>query len=230
MSARYALYLAPGAETSLWRKASAWLGRDAAADCPVAFPAIAGFDRKAIAAMTADPRKYGFHATITAPFRLSAGKTKAALCDAVDRFAASRKPFSVPFEVATLSSFIALLEARPAPELTALHAAVLAAFDAFRAPLSEADMARRRLAPLSDRQLQYLERWGYPYVLDEFRVHLTLTGSLGAAERDRVATALDAYLAEELREPVPIDALTVFEQPRPDSPFVVLHRAAFTAS
>lgn len=142
----------------------------------------------------------------------------------------SRKPFSIPLRVATLSSFVALLEVCPIAELAALHAAVLTAFDTFRAPLSEADMARRRLAPLTDRQLQYLDRWGYPYVLDEFRVHLTLTGPLDPADRAKVAKVLETYLTEELREPVPVNALAVFEQTGPARPFVVIHRAAFTAS
>jgi putative phosphonate metabolism protein len=230
MTARYAIYYAPDAESSLWQKASAWLGRNAAADCALAFPSIEGIDTHMIAEITAAPRTYGFHATIVAPFRLAAGQTLPALCAAADAFAASRARFAAPLQLSGISGFLAMIVAHPVADMDALHAASLAAFDPFRAPLGEADLARRLQVPLTDRQRRYLHRWGYPYVLEDFRFHLTLTGCLGPEERALVAAALADYLAEELRAPLSIDALSIFEQPAPGQPFTVVHRAAFADS
>jgi len=223
MSARYAIYLAPPPDSDIWRRACAWLGRDAALDAEVPFAGPPGFDP----AITADARHYGFHATIKAPFRLADGATVDALCDAAALFARARKPFAIPIRLSALGSFLALTEAEPGEGIAALHADALAAFEPFRAPLTEADLARRLASPLTERQKAHLAEWGYPYVLDDFRLHFTLTGRLPSEERARAGTALGDYFAADLAQPLPIDAICVFEQPAPGAPFRIIHRASF---
>ena len=63
------------------------------------------------------------------------------------------------------------------------------AFNAYRAPLSAADRERRIKAKLSPRQIELMDQWGYPYVLDEYRFHMTLTGALLDNMRDRFRNA-----------------------------------------
>ena len=68
---RYAVYVAPPPESALWRFGSAVVGRDAASgEAQLGF-APDGFDATAWRSMTTKPRRYGFHATIKAPFRLA---------------------------------------------------------------------------------------------------------------------------------------------------------------
>jgi hypothetical protein len=67
-------------------------------------------------------------------------------------------------------------------------------------------MARRRAAGLTPAQERNLIEWGYPYVLDEFRFHLTLTGSLADPEAEAAMAALSP-----LTEPLCRDALAVRE-------------------
>ena len=55
-----------------------------------------------------------------------------------------------------------------------------------------------------------LGRWGYPYVLEEFRFHLTLSGSLGPAEVDAVMGVLGPWLAPLLPRPFVIEDLCLF--------------------
>ena len=74
MTARYAIYYAPAAEDELYRAASAWLGRDVYTDTPLVRPAIAGMESLDLDALTSDPRHYGWHATLKAPFELAAGQ------------------------------------------------------------------------------------------------------------------------------------------------------------
>ncbi len=230
MSARYAIYLAPAADTGLWQRACRWLGRDAAKDADLAFAGPAGLDPARAAAITAEARHYGFHATIKAPFRLSDGTTPKALCDAADLFARERRAFPLKLQLSSLGSFLALVETQPGDAIAALHAEALAAFEPFRAPLGEADRARRLAAGLTARQEDHLAQWGYPYVLSDFRLHFTLTGRLSPEERASLAPLLAAHFAGELAVPMPVDAICVFEQPLAGAPFRILYRAPFAAT
>jgi hypothetical protein len=45
------------------------------------------------------------------------------------------------------------------------------------------------------RQRNYLDRWGYPYVMEEFRFHMTLTGRLDSTCRWGVVDMLRARFA-----------------------------------
>ena len=87
------------------------------------------------------------------------------------------------------------------------------AFELFRAPLSDADKARRLKSPLTPAQHAYLEAYGYPYVGDAFRFHMTLTGSLPGEQMGPVKQALDtAYTAALPAGPVRIDRFALFRQ------------------
>jgi hypothetical protein len=55
--------------------------------------------------------------------------------------------------------------------------------------LWKADSSRRVTVRLSKRQIAYLHRFGCPYVLEEVRFHLTLTGLLSQALREPVYPA-----------------------------------------
>jgi Protein of unknown function (DUF1045) len=80
-------------------------------------------------------------------------------------------------------------------------------------------------SPLSERQIAHLDAWGYPHVFEDFRYHMTLTGSLPAERREPVRAALaERYAA--LAEPFRLDALVVFRQVSRDERFTILGRFA----
>ena len=184
--ARYAIYWLP--DGALGRAGADWLGWDA---------------RTGRGDADGAPARYGFHATIKPPFRLAEG------CDAVELAAAARALAAglAPADlgrltVARLGGFLALV---PEREPAALAAAVVAGLDAFRAPPSAAERARRRAAGLTPSQAAMLDRWGYPHVMDEFRLHLTLTGRDPAGD----ARARTEAAFEPLAGPHRIEALTL---------------------
>jgi putative phosphonate metabolism protein len=227
MSTRYAIYYAPAAASALWDKASAWLGRDAYADAPrtrPAFPTLADLD---LDALTADPRGYGFHATLKAPFELAADRSETELLAAVGAFAAGLSPFEVAIAPAALGRFLAFRLQTISPEMDALHGACVRELDGFRAPLSDLDLARRRKAPLTVEQDERLVAWGYPYVFEDFRFHMTLTGQIRDEElRERVLGVLQDHFAPETG-PHLFDGVAVFKQADRDAPFTILERAGF---
>ena len=216
---RYGIYVVPTG--ALFDAASAWLGWDSGTGLAVSHPDVAGLPDP-VEVLTATPRKYGFHGTIKPPFALAHGQTVEALHAAATDFCADQAPVKIPtLVVRRLGSFIAIVPKNPSPELTALAAATVEALDAFRAPPSDAELAKRRKAGLSDRQELHLQQWGYPYVMDEFRFHLTLTGSTDHAETIR--TVLESHFAPVLPNPFEVDSLALMGED-PEGRFHLVHR------
>ncbi len=188
---RYAVYALP--EGPLAEAAQAWLGWDAALGRALPHPAVAL--PRPLAELTEAPRRYGFHGTLKAPFRLAAGVDEPALGWAVAALSQRLVPARAPgLRLARLGGFLALVPLGDGADLSDLAQRVVEALDAFRAPLTEAEIARRRPERLTARQRVLLHRWGYPYVAEEFRFHLTLTGDLPEAELDAVEAVLASYL------------------------------------
>lgn len=193
---RYALYFAPPAQSPLWRFGSSVVGHDAETGGDAPPPPLRRFDPARWREITAEPRRYGFHGTLKAPFRLAPGRTEQELQAACARFAGNRAGFACAgVTLATIGRFLALRLAVPSAALDRLAAGAVAAFDEFRAPMTEAEREKRLRAPLSPRQQEYLARWGYPYVLDEFRFHMTLTGPLEDEERALAEAELAEHFA-----------------------------------
>lgn len=221
MSARYAVYALPGALTPdpLRPLAEAWLGR--ATDGSVVSPAVPeGWTRTEVDAITVDARRYGFHATLKPPFRLADGIDAAALDDRVAALAATATPVTLPqVDLHRLGGFYALMASTPAPALHALADAVVRDLDDLRAPMTATERARRHPERLTPRQRELLDAWGYPYVFDEFRAHLTLTDRIPEERSPRVAAALRRHFEDQLQRDVRIDALCVFSESEPGAPF-----------
>lgn len=214
MTARYAVYFVPRPETPLGAFGTRWL------ECHEGLA-----DRALQRRVTAKPRRYGFHATLKAPFRLAEHRSPDLLSKAIAAFAETRPaPSPLPLTLRPISGFLALVPAEAAPEIEGLAQACVEAFEPFRAPLSEAELARRRAGGLSPRQDALLRRWGYPYVEEEFRFHMTLTDRLTEEERQQVEPPLAAALAPLLERPLEIDALALVCQDAPDLDFMLLKR------
>ena len=221
---RYAIYYAPAADSPLWRFGSATLGYDAVTGEDLPFAVPPGCEAAGWAARTEEPRRYGFHATLKAPFELAAGRSENQLRAFAHNCAAGQ--MAVPLaglQVTALGSFIALTPSAPSEALQRLAFALVQAFEPFRAPLSQADLARRLKSPLTPAHRAYLEAYGYPYVGDEFRFHMTLTGSLAQDEVAATKAALaSAHAAAVPSGPVSIDRIALFRQETRESRFRLL--------
>lgn len=227
-AARFAIYFTPRSTSPLATFGRYWLGRDAAANPDTQRLMLDGFTAQRLAALTAEPAHYGWHGTLKSPFRLAAGRTPGELVAHLMAFAAARLPFEVPsLRVAALGEFVALVPEETPALLSGLAMDCVRAFDDFRAAPTEAELARRRQHSLTVRQEALLARWGYPYVMEEFRFHMTLTTGLAAEERARMISALEPRVAELCRRPLPIDGVTLVMQPSPDAPFRDVRRFSF---
>lgn len=224
MSARYAAFYAPAPSEDLWGYGSSVIGYDAATGLDRPFPDFGSFVSWDWRALTEEPRRYGFHATLKAPFYLAQGRSETELLAAASAFASQQRTTTLPaLDVALLGAFAAIIPSKPSASLDELAAKCVRAFEPFRAPLSESDRTRRRQLDLSDRERVHLERWGYPFVFQDFRFHMTLTGPLPSDLRIPVRDALAAGFPVFTR-PLTIDAIVIFRQQDRSGRFRVLER------
>ena len=228
--ARFALYFTPAPGSMLARFGAEVLGYDCAAGAHVARRKLDGIADEEAAAATAEPARYGFHGTLMAPFELAPGRSQNELEDALAAFARDHAPVALGrLKVAGIGSFTALVPAGSEDAVRTLAGECVTAFNNFRAPLSGHDRERRLAARLSPRQIELLERWGYPYVFAEFRFHMTLTGRLPPHQQARWQAALAAAFAPLAPTPVDIDAVSLVRQDDRGAPFRVIARRPLVA-
>jgi len=223
---RYAIYYAPPADSPLARFGAEQLGYDALSGADVAFPADIVRQAPDWPALTRDPRKYGFHGTLKAPFSLVEGSGEAGLMAACDGFAAAPRAIPVIAPVVrAISGFMAIVPGEPSAGLAALAQDCVEAFDRFRAPMTAADRARRKPEALTPRQVEQLDRFGYPFVRDDFRFHMTLTGRLPPERGAEVLAMLQARFVALAIAELRIDRLVLFRQQDAQSRFRIVHEA-----
>lgn len=228
MTVRYAIYFAPGRDSALWQVGCRWLGRDPETGAALTPPTIPHCTIERWGSLTASARRYGFHATLKAPFRLIAGRTEDELVQALEAFAAQQRAFALPrLEVGGLGEFLALRPAETSAGLAALAAECVTQFDAFRRPPQPDETARRLASGLTPRQTSLLAQWGYPFVFDEYRFHLTLTDRLAADMRGEIETWLAGYFRTALSPRLLIDQISLFVERQAGGEFMLAHRFAF---
>jgi putative phosphonate metabolism protein len=222
MNARYAVYFAP-ARSSPWHDFGGhWLGRNEFDNQPMPQPALEEIDAKQFEALTQVPRRYGFHATLKAPFHLCAGVELPQLISRLSSLATTLEPLPLgALKTATPGNFVALIPSAPVSGLHELAATCVTSLDDLRAPLHAGDLARRQADQLDARAMELLTRFGYPHVLERFRLHFTLTGPVTEEEAALVTRAAAApVLHLNALEPLVLDRLCLFMEPSANSPFL----------
>lgn len=211
---RYGIYFTPG-DKRFADAGADWLGWDlrTAREIEPPYPEL-----------VSRPRKYGFHATLKPPFRLADGKSEADLIAATRDLANRLAPVSLgTLTLTKLGSFYAWTCAQPNMSLQNLAASVVRELDTFRAPATPEDIAKRLKTRMPGAQVQHVRDWGYPYVMDFFRFHMTLTGPTTKPKAPEVAELLENHFAGKLPKPLALDALTVVGE-RSDGNFVEIIR------
>lgn len=227
---RLAVYFAPAPDSQAWHAGSAWLGRCAADDAPRPQPMIPGMSPEQFASLTADPRRYGWHGTLKAPFRVARGLHLDDVRTALHALCNEHKAFTLSLQVCRLGDFLALVPSHTVLALNALAADCVKQLQPLAAPLNEDELARRRRAGLTPEQDALMRAWGYPYVLTQFRFHLSLTGPLGELAPESQACLIDAATAHfQNAMTCEVDRVSLFIEPAPGAPFRLLDQIHFSA-
>jgi putative phosphonate metabolism protein len=223
---RYAIYYSPEPGCELAEFGEQWLGRDAYGQPVIKNSSLAGDEN--LQALIATPARYGFHGTVKPPFRLTRDEHPRRLKDVLDRFVSKCKVVAAPpLKLTTIGNFLALCPdgiAGPNKDIDDLAERCVYEFDYFRAPMSDEELQRKKNDELSSGQLENLNRWGYPFVFDEYRFHLTLTGALSTDEKSRVEDILSPLVEALPNEPFTIRSLCLFGDPGNGEPFRLIER------
>lgn len=221
MAGRYAVYFVPPKESAFYRLGASLLGRSVFQNDHVQIRKLRGLPENYWESLSAAPRFYGFHATIKAPFELAGSQEE--LWAALTVLAAKTHPFKLPkLKVAFLDGkFLALTLRNSSSELAGLEKNYLTSLNHLAAPLSQNDLNRRGDLPphLADN----LKKWGYHLVLDNFKFHMTLTGSVHSKPTAAILVRLmNEYFRPILAQAQTFDALTLLYQENREKPFTVL--------
>jgi hypothetical protein len=228
---RYAIYFVPASVTEFFRFGSAVLGYDCYTGGSPERPSSLDGGSELWDRLTAEPRPYGFHATLKAPFHLSPLCTEAQLISALHSFAGLGHtiPALIP-TVRALSGFAAIVPAAASPAIDELAGKCTTIFDAFRAPMTATERARRVAMGLNQTQLANLDRWGYPYLFADFRFHMTLTSRIDVKRRDDVLVTLQKALDRACKDrAVAIERISLVRQNDANSSFRVIAQATLKA-
>ena len=210
------MYFEPPPGSPLARFGQEWFGMDTAA----------GWTGKAPTPYVETPRKYGFHATLKAPMRLREDCTFADFNNSVQALSEKLKP--VPLGILKprrIGRFLALtVEPELHDDISKTAWSCVRELDRFRAPLTQAERDKRGM--LAPELMQNMEAWGYPYVGDAFRFHMTLTSQLADS---RLEDALGTITGLLPSKPVMLDAISVYADPGGVRPFERVERHVLKA-
>jgi len=216
---RWAVYYSPPKGSLLWEIGCRWIGRDA--ESGRKYEAPIGIDPTMWKTVTAIPAVYGLHATLKPPMAITDGIDSEALLLAVKELAQATPQFSTPpLALAWLDDFLILKPRCECARLSMLAASCVKELDRFRKP-----QTRQVPKTATARQKILNRRWGYPFVLDEFRFHITLTSKLTAEQRSVVKYAANEFFKPVLtNKPLPVDNICVFHQPEEGQDFYIKAR------
>jgi hypothetical protein len=116
--------------------------------------------------------------------------------------------------IAMIDGFLAIVPARQDEEVNAFSLACVTALEPLRAQLDDKARAARSADPyLSPRQRALIDSFGYPFVADQFRFHMTLTDRLDPEAAEEIRAVAAAWFAPVLREACVLDSLSIFLEP-----------------
>ena len=205
---RWAVYFIP-ASGDLVDFADSWLGWSAREGCSVQRPDVLNFGPP-ISEITQGPAKYGFHATLKPPFRLASGTSQEKLADDCQKLAAQSAAFELEsLSLVRLGRFLALKADGDQSQINDLASRCVMQLDHHRAPMTKSEAEKRLASARSDSQRARIQGWGYPFVLDQYRFHMTMTDKLPKGDLDETQQALGKVLDPMLGKLVPLDAISL---------------------
>ncbi len=223
---RYGIYFSPHPGSLLYELGTRWLGRDAITGESLEPGLPDHLHQDEWLRVTESPRRYGFHATLKPPFRLAENLQLEDLQTALHDFAAKHDRFEAPaLKIGSLGHFLALALSERSAIFSQLAADCVTELDKFRAPATEEERIKRLRDSLSEREREHVMRWGYPYVLDTWKFHMSLTGSLPVSSLPPLEEHLQNRFAQVLHRPLLVDSVCIFHEPYPGGPFRIVERA-----
>ena len=183
---RYAIYYAPPKESSLEEFGRYWFGWD-----PLNAKLINNKQRinylnrfgiknlKNIDKNVLIAKKYGFHGTLIPPFKLNKNYSTNKLFKKTDEIAKKFKKFKFyKFKLKKINNFYAFVQNKKNSNINKISNRLVKELFKFRSPLTKKEIDKRNPSKLSKLQLNILHKWGYPYLMSEFKFHMTIASEV----------------------------------------------------
>jgi hypothetical protein len=229
---RHAAYYAPAEGSPLAQLGAQWLGRCAQSRRAIRQPDFPTISPATFYACTAAAARYGWHATMKAPFALKPSLEMDAIPRAFSALAQSKKALTLPpLTLRNMGDYLALVPNAASSALQELAFDCVRALHPLAEPLSDQQLVQRRRTPLNASQDAMLLQWGYPFVGEEFQWHMTLTGSLRGVTDGELQALQEAALqwfGPVLNQAVELDAICWFVEPVAGSDLYEVQRFALT--
>ena len=226
---RCAIFYVPPKDSDLAVFGREFLGVDIETGDSVEQATVKGLEAGKLKNLTAQSKFYGFHGTLKPPFRLAPNASLENLLKATKIFAAGMSPIETPtLEIAVIGKFLALSPVASSVELENIASQCVRTLEAYRKRQTDKEMAQYRQSKLTVHQEQMLDNWGHPYVLEEFRFHMTLTDRIDDDdERASIQDTLSKHIEPLLGKAIPISDITICTQPKTDTFMRVVERFPF---
>jgi len=213
---RFAVYYVPEANSQLGTLGNHWLGWSLA-DGEFVDRLTDPLVPKDITTITKRAQKYGFHGTLKPPMRLKTEFGQTEFLSALRQLAANQRPFTIPeMRVKLIGNFLALTPSAPCPLLDQLATNLVVGLDDLRQPPDDLEIAKRASVGLTERQYRLLNKWGYPYVLEEFRFHLTLSDVLVQDRATAVLHAAKTIFSVAIQSPIQVSDIAAVGESETD--------------
>jgi len=221
MMPRYAVYFSPAITSPWWAFGAGWLGRNECSNLPLEQAKLEEISSEALYAMTQSPRRYGFHATLKAPFHLKSNFGESDLIEKLVLLSKQLQPVELGSMCAVkMGDFVALVPQAMSTQLNTLAEKCVTEIDDMRAPLTAIEIARRNVDSSDVRGQFLLEKFGYPHVLERFIFHFTLSGRITPQEADSlIKTVMNPVAQLNQNFPLVLDRLCLFVEDSPGAPF-----------
>ncbi len=224
MYSRYAVFYLPPSDSPLADFGAQWFGYDIRTGKFREPIQTTTFDLKELTKIS---HRYGLHATLKAPFRLKKKYDLSNLFKRVEKQASKSEPFTYPsMKITQLAGFPALMPKHNRAKMVHLEERLVHKLNKFGKKPDQSTSDRRRKVKLNALEQEYFRLYGYPYVLDHFRFHLTLCDKAERSTRSVISSFLEENYSEVLTSSLEVREIAVVGERKSDGYFEELERFA----
>lgn len=222
---RYFIAYAPSPKSEIWALGSAWLAFNAATNKIPEKSFTLGLPPEIHLKTVLPARKTGFNAILVAPFNLRIGVSQENLCEKLTNFSESLSPFrTCLMKVKATGNKIGIEPLSLDNNIQDLANITVRHFNHFRDIPPEKPINPKLKEVLTERQIDNLTKWGYPYYFEDFKFIMPLTGAVPLPMIELLTKNLQNIFSKQLSQGLNIDSLTLFKQENHSKPARMIRR------
>lgn len=208
---RYIISFAPKSTSMFWKLGALWFGYDASRNAYTKNTLVPGMPKEHHDAAVTTARRSGFNIILTGPFQLTAGMPEELLKTTISLYCQSLSTLQTgPLSIIETAHKLSISAQEISPQVQKLADDIVLEFNAFRLPANPLPEDSPIRAALTPGQLKNLIEWGQPYIFEELKFQIPLTGRLPEKMSGPLKSFLEGRFIECLKTGFEIDNLSLF--------------------